>query len=70
MVQRIITTVQTKVFLRSWAMTSLVYSVASVCPCCGKQGCPTGFGISALVGGILTFLGAMFAGLKRIGVKH
>lgn len=45
------------IFLRSWFAVSAVYASASVCPCCGKQGCPVGLGAAAVVGGILTSFG-------------
>lgn len=39
--------------LRWWFMITVIYSVSSTCPCCGKQACPVGFGGAAIVGGVL-----------------
>ncbi len=43
-----------------------VYSMSSVCPCCGKQGCPVGIGGAAIVAGILVLAGSVIADSKRI----
>ncbi len=53
--------------LRYWFTTSTIYTMSSVCPFCGKQICPTNFGISAIVGGFFA-LGINFrAGIRFIG---
>jgi len=46
-------------FLRWWLTISALYSVSSVCPCCGKPGCPVGFGVGAFVGFIFVSLSTM-----------
>ncbi|MBN2537900.1 hypothetical protein JXB37_06450 [candidate division WOR-3 bacterium] len=38
-----------------WAGFSAVLSGMSVCPFCGQQACPTGIGIYALLGALLSF---------------
>ena len=53
--------------LRYWIMTSSIYSMSSVCPCCGKQICPVNFGVSALVGGLFALITNFKAGFHFIG---
>jgi hypothetical protein len=38
-------------------MMSTVYSMSSTCPCCGKQACPVGLGVAAVIGGVLASIG-------------
>jgi hypothetical protein len=47
------------IFLRSWFMSSAAYAATSVCPCCGKHGCPAGGIFSLLVGGVVTAIVAV-----------
>ncbi|MEO0184608.1 MAG: hypothetical protein ABIL20_02270 [candidate division WOR-3 bacterium] len=37
-----------------WLGLSSLYAMFSVCPFCGRQGCPVGAGSAGVVGGILT----------------
>jgi hypothetical protein len=43
-------------FLGWWYIFSSFYAMFSVCPFCGKQGCPVGAASAGLVGGFFTFL--------------
>jgi hypothetical protein len=39
-----------------WFGLSSLYAMFSVCPFCGRQGCPVGAGTAGLVGGFFTLL--------------
>jgi len=44
-------------FLGLWAgITGGYMTMGSTCPCCGRPGCPVGFGIAALFGALGSFL--------------
>ena len=42
--------------MRMWLAVTLIYSMFSVCPCCGQQTCPGSFGAATLLGGIVAFI--------------
>ncbi|MFA5090817.1 MAG: hypothetical protein WC510_07345 [Candidatus Omnitrophota bacterium] len=50
---------------RQWLMITAIYSMFSTCPCCGKQGCPAGLGIAAVIGLIFTSIAAFLAAIGR-----
>jgi len=52
--------------LRIWLMGTLIYSMFSVCPFCGKNACPGNFGTAALVGSIFAFGKAVLSKGKRL----
>jgi hypothetical protein len=37
----------------------------STCPCCGKQGCPAGLGIAAILGLIIVSIGVFLEKIRK-----
>jgi hypothetical protein len=52
--------------LRIWLAGTLVYSMFSVCPCCGQRTCPGNFGAAALLGGIGAFISVGLNKVKQL----
>lgn len=50
-------------------MVTSVYSMSSVCPCCGKQICPVGLGGAAIIGGFLVLLGKSILKFKELLIR-
>jgi len=46
-------------FLGWWFGLSSLYAMFSVCPFCGRQGCPLGAGAAGLVGGFFTLFASL-----------
>jgi len=52
--------------LRTWLGVTLIYSMFSVCPCCGQRSCPGSFSAAALLGGIAAFISVSFNKGKQL----
>jgi len=52
--------------LRMWLAVTLVYSMFSICPCCGQRSCPGNFGAAALLGGIGAFISVGLNKVKQL----
>lgn len=50
-------------FFLWWLIFAGVYASSSVCPFCGRAGCPVGAASAGLVGGVFAFL---ITGVKRL----
>lgn len=50
---------------RQWLMFTSIYSMFSTCPCCGKQGCPAGLGIAAILGLIIVSIGVFLEKIRK-----